>query len=201
MRAAYAILGVGFLAILVVLFILARPVHAPREETPADTSPLMFTLSSPAFEMGTSIPEEYTCDGTNTNPELRISGAPEGTLSYVLIVEDPDIPQEVKDRMNIEVFDHYVLYNIPAETTVIPAANEGVGTAGMNTRGIGYTGPCPPREFEPREHRYLFQLSALDTLLELGRGAPKAEVKAAMEGHVIETAHLLGRYERPQETP
>jgi Raf kinase inhibitor-like YbhB/YbcL family protein len=198
MRAAYAILGVGFIVIIVVLFVVAKQAHAPEHKTLSPTTRMTFSLSSPAFEAGKLIPGKYTCDGENTNPELTIKNAPSGTVSFVLIVEDPDIPQAVKERMNIEVFDHYVLYNIPATTTTIPEANTSVGVMGKNTRSIGYTGPCPPREYEPREHRYIFQLYALDTTLDLPEGASKSEVKAALEGHIIETAFMLGRYERPE---
>jgi Raf kinase inhibitor-like YbhB/YbcL family protein len=194
MRNAYAVMGVGMLILGIAIYLGTRQAEAPTIPTP---EPLMaFTLSSPAFENGKTIPSEFTCDGTNTSPELHIENTPRETVSLALIIDDPDIPQVVKERMGIDVFDHYVLYNIPADTQVIPAANATVGTVGKNTRSMGYTGPCPPPEYEPREHRYIFQLYALDTTLELPEGATAAELKAAMEGHIIETSFMIGRYER-----
>lgn len=200
MRTAYALLGVGFIVLLATMYVVTKPAEAPAIDAEAlpevPTTDMAFTLTSPSFRNSELIPSTFTCDGTNTSPELRIEGAPEGTVSFALIIEDPDIPSAVKERMNIEVFDHYVLYDIPADTTVLPEANATVGTAGKNTRAMGYTGPCPPKEYEPKEHRYVFQLYALDTVLGLPEGATKAELKAVMDGHIIASSFMIGRYER-----
>lgn len=195
MRVAYALLGVGMVVLAAIAaYAVTKPVEAPLD--PPGKKTMAFTLSSPSFTNSGSIPSTFTCDGENTNPELHIEGAPEGTASFALIIEDPDIPDVAKQSLGVDVFDHYVLYDIPADTTVIPAANKTVGTTGKNTRGMGYTGPCPPSEYEPREHRYVFQLFALDTTLGLPEGATKAELKAVMEDNMIASAYLIGRYER-----
>lgn len=200
MRTAYALLGVGMIVLAIAAYAVTKPAEAPTNEVEAPLSTMntamAFTLTSPSFTNSGSIPSEFTCDGANTNPELRIEDAPEGTASFALIIEDPDIPDVAKQSLGVDVFDHYVLYNVPADTTVIPAENSTVGTAGKNTRNMGYTGPCPPKEYEPSEHRYVFQLYALDAVLGLPEGATKTELKAAMEGHIIETAFLVGKYER-----
>ena len=156
-----------------------------------------FSLTSPAFEHNGKIPAQYTCDGDRElSPPLAISGAPEGTKSLVLIMDDPDIPQIAKDSYGIEVFDHWILFNIPSDTTEIPESGT-TGTAGANTRGdTQYTGPCPPPEHEPSEHRYIFTLYALDTSLNLPSGATKIEVLAALAPHLIEKTELIGRYSR-----
>jgi hypothetical protein len=66
---------------------------------------------------------------------------------------------------------------------------------GNNGAGrLGYTGPCPP----DREHRYFFYLYALDIPLPLSQGATKADVLAAMEGHILEKAELIGKYDQPR---
>ena len=135
---------------------------------------------------------KYTCEGERTlNPPLSIREVPNGTQSLVLIMEDPDIPKEVRpDGM----FDHWVLFNIPPFIREIPEG-ESTGLQGMNSRGEhGYTGPCPPSQFEPSEHRYFFRLYALDTELALPYGVSKKEVFAAMEGHMLEETELLGKY-------
>ena len=195
MRAAFALLGVGFIAVLLLGYYTFSKPHAERRLKPQVAMPTL-TLTSGAFTHGGSIPSLYTCDGKNINPPLSISGTPTGTKSFVLIVEDPDIPQAVKDSMHISMFDHFVLFNIPSTTSELPEALMGLGVEGNNTRGPGYTGPCPPKQYEPREHRYVFSLSALDTTLNLPQGASKDAVQKASEGHILETAVLIGRYKR-----
>lgn len=154
-------------------------------------------LSSSAFSNGEIIPEKYTCDGDRKlSPPLTIHGVPEKSRSLVLIMDDPDIPTAVREAHGIKVFDHWVLFNIPADTKEIP---EGaiVGTEGVNTSGAnGYTGPCPPPEYEPSEHRYIFKLFALDEILTLQSGATKSEVLEALAQHTLAQAELTGRYSR-----
>jgi Raf kinase inhibitor-like YbhB/YbcL family protein len=147
-------------------------------------------LSSPAFKNKDKIPSQYTCDGTNINPELLISHVPSEAKSLVLIVDDPDVPPSVrKDRM----WDHWVIFNIPPQTTHIAEDSQPQGIPGQNTDGeLNYQGPCPP----DREHRYFFKLYALDMLLDLPKGATKKQVEEAMEGHILAQTELMGRYER-----
>lgn len=158
---------------------------------------MILRLSSPVFENGETIPAKYTCDGDRKlSPPLTISGVPEGTKSLVLVMDDPDIPTAVREARGIEVFDHWVLFNIPAGTKEIPEGTI-VGTEGLNTAGTsGYTGPCPPPEYEPNEHRYIFKLYALDEPLTLLAGATKSEVLEALASHIIEEAEIIGRYSR-----
>lgn len=153
-------------------------------------------LISPVFEDGGEIPSEYTCDGSNTNPPLRIENVSEQAASLVLIVEDPDVPVEIRED---QTFDHWIVFNISPEVREIEAGVGVEGTLGRNTGGdTEYTGPCPPTKFEPTEHRYIFTLYALDEELSLSEGATKQEVEAAMEDHIIEEATLTGRYDRAQ---
>ncbi len=154
-------------------------------------------LTSSAFKNNGIIPAEYTCDGNRAlSPPLTISGVPEEAQALVLIMEDPDIPQFAKERHGIEVFDHWLLYNLPANTSEIPAGVN-IGTAGLNTaRGAGYTGPCPPPEHEPKEHRYIFTLYALRAPLALPAGAAKREILEALTPVVVASAELVGRYSR-----
>lgn len=147
-------------------------------------------LTSPAFQEGANIPAKFTCEGDNINPELNLSGSPFYAASLVLIVEDPDVPESVRrDRM----WDHWIVFNIPPRTTRIPQNSQPLGTPGMNTEGdLNYQGPCPP----DRRHRYFFKMYALDVQLSLPRGANKAEVQQAMEGHILDQAQLMGYYEK-----
>ena len=152
----------------------------------------MLTLTSPAFSEGAAIPSRFTCEGDNVNPPLQIEGVPAGVVSFSLLMDDPDIPESVKMNRGITVFDHWVVFNIPADTIEIPENSIPPGVEGMNSGGQGYTGPCPP----DAQHRYFFKLYALDTMLELNKSATKARVEEAMKGHIIEKAQLLGVYKK-----
>lgn len=145
-------------------------------------------LKSSAFEHERSIPPVYTCQGKDMNPPLDISGVPEEAVSLALIMDDPDVPTSLRaDGM----FDHWVVFNIDPQMTHIEENAIPFGIFGQNTAGTTrYFGPCPP----DREHRYFFKLYALDTNLNLKKGATKAEVEAKMEGHVLAKAELMGRY-------
>ena len=153
-------------------------------------------ITSPEFEQNQDIPSKFTCQGENVNPELNIDGIPENTISLVLIMDDPDIPNEIKQSRGIEKFDHWVVFNMP-KTTLKIEENSVVGTQGKNSAGDNkYTGPCPPSEFEPRKHRYFFKLYALDANLELEDSSNKEDVEKAMEGHIIVKSELIGLYEK-----
>jgi hypothetical protein len=159
-----------------------------------------FTLTSSAFSEGDSIPLTYTCEGKNINPPLSISDTPENTMSLAIVVEDPDIPAKVKEKMKITVFDHWVAYNIPPSTKDI-SADDPIGTQGSNSSGeVGYTGPCPPAAYEPVEHRYVFTVYALDTTFDLPEGATKEELLKAMNKHIVSTAKLIGQYRMQADT-
>jgi len=152
-------------------------------------------LTSPAFGPGATIPARYTCEGQDIAPPLQWRGIPDGTRSLVLIVDDPDAPDPAAPRMT---WVHWVLYNLPPDLEGLPEGATsrdlppGSGE-GLNDWGrTGYGGPCPPIG----RHRYFFKLYALDTVLE-GLGTPtKAEVEAAMTGHVLDQAELVGTYQK-----
>lgn len=142
-------------------------------------------LTSSAFQDNGSIPAKYTCDGENISPPLTITGVPKEATSLVLIMDDPDAP--------MGTWDHWVVFNIPPDIRAIEEAQEPPGVHGQGTRNtLVYGGPCPP----DREHRYFFKLYALDTNLDLAEGVTKKEVEQAMEGHVIDSMQLVGRYDR-----
>ena len=145
-------------------------------------------ITSPAFAANGAIPSKYTCDGAGVNPPLAFSGMPAKTQSLVLIMDDPDVP---KNLMPSGVFDHWLIWDLPADSKgVAEAAPE--SKRGLNGMGQpGYTGPCPP----DREHRYFFKLYALDTKL-TARIANKQDLESAMKGHILEQAELIGRYAR-----
>jgi len=153
------------------------------------SNPITMNLSSPAFENAGNIPSKYTCDGDNISPELNWSEVPEGTESFVLIHDDPDAVPVAG-----YVWDHWILYNIPANTSSIPE-NSSVGQQGMTSFGkTGYGGPCPPDS--SGKHKYFFKLYALDSSLDLPAEPDKSQIEEAMEGHILAQAELTGNYDR-----
>jgi hypothetical protein len=158
---------------------------------------MTLVLTSSAFSNGGMIPAKYTCDGDRElSPPLAWSGVPEGVKSLVLIMDDPDIPEVKKEEFGLEAFDHWILFNIPPETREIPEG-AAAGKPGATTRGEPhYVGPCPPPEYEPREHRYFFKLYALNGMLRLNELPTKRQVLDALAPHLIEEAELIGRYSR-----
>jgi Raf kinase inhibitor-like YbhB/YbcL family protein len=147
-------------------------------------------LTSPAFQDGGRIPERFGRDFENINPPLTIEDVPLGAVSLVLFLEDPDLPPTAP----VKVWDHWIVFNIPPETSTIPERWSPIGVRGKGTRGeLDYGGPRPP----DREHRYFFRLFALNTLLALPEGSEKMQVEEAMEDHVIEATELMGRFAPP----
>jgi Raf kinase inhibitor-like YbhB/YbcL family protein len=148
-------------------------------------------LMSSAFSEGQMIPAKYTCDGKNISLPLSWSGAPAEAKSLALIADDPDAP--------VGIWVHWVMYNLPSSLTElkekIPAAaklSDG-SLQGTNDFGrTGYGGPCPPGG----THRYFFKLYALDEVLSLGPGVTKVQLEAAMKGHILAEAQLMGTYHR-----
>jgi len=148
-------------------------------------------LDSSAFSANALIPPKYTCDGQDISPPLQWDEPPPGTQSFVLIVDDPDAPGRT--------FVHWVVYDIPAVLRELPQQVPTQKTLadgsiqGRNDFGkFGYGGPCPPSG----THRYFFKLYALAQTLGLAEGATKDKVVAAMEGHILASAELIGRYSR-----
>ena len=155
---------------------------------------MSFKLESSAFPEGGPIPTKYTCEGADTSPPLSWSGAPAGTRSFAIIVDDPDAPDPAHPKMT---YVHWVAYNIPATVTRL-AEGAGKGSmpsgtdVGLNDwKKAEFGGPCPPIG----RHRYFFKLHALDTTLKLSHPT-KADLEAAMKGHVLEKAQLMGTYEK-----
>ncbi len=153
-------------------------------------------LFSSAFNDSGSIPAQYTCDGVGVSLPLEFVDVPAEAKSLVLIMDDPDVPHTIRPD---GLWDHWVLWNIPATCTGIPEGATPPGQQGLTTSvTTDYDPPCPP----DREHRYFIRLYALDTMLTLaGSAVTRRQLEQAMEGHIIATAELMGRYERNHSLP
>lgn len=172
--------GIGSLLVLIVIF------------GPSAQAAGKLELTSPSFKEGEVIPSEFTCEGSNRSPALYWSEPPQGTQSFALIMEDPDVSSKT--------WVHWVLYDLPVTVRNLPEGIPGLmqlangELQGINsTRKTGYYGPCPPSG----THRYFFRVYALDTVLNLDPpAAGKEEVMAAMKGHILARGRLMGRYSR-----
>jgi Raf kinase inhibitor-like YbhB/YbcL family protein len=147
-----------------------------------------FSINSPAFANNEKIPSSYTCSGDNQSPPLSWRDAPAKTRSYAIIVRDPDAPGGD--------FIHWVVFDIPGDTHEL---KPGIGRSeappqGTNSFGrIGYDGPCPP---PGRMHHYKFNLMALDSTLDLSRGATADEVESKAYAHRLASTELTGLFAR-----
>ena len=150
-------------------------------------------LTSSAFQDRGSIPRRHTCEGNDVSPPLAITDVPAGAQSLALIVDDPDAPNPAAPRMT---WVHWVLYDLPPETTSLP---EGVAASILHARDglndwkrTGYGGPCPPIG----RHRYFFKLFALDRKLGDLQRPTSTQLQHAIAGHVVAEATLIGTYEK-----
>jgi Raf kinase inhibitor-like YbhB/YbcL family protein len=152
-------------------------------------------LTSSAFAQGAGIPKRYTCEGEDQSPPLAWSGLPAAARSLALIVDDPDAPDPAAPRMT---WVHWVLYNLPPETThldagIAPSALPSGTLQGRNDwKRTGYGGPCPPIG----RHRYFHRLYALDARLPDLKQPTKDQLLKAMQGHVLAQAELVGTYQK-----
>jgi Raf kinase inhibitor-like YbhB/YbcL family protein len=153
------------------------------------------TLTSPAFGPGGEIPALFTCEGSDISPALEWTGVPETARSLVLIVEDPDAPDPKAPQ---RTWIHWVLYDIPPSTQRLTQGvrpsdlPRGTRQGVSDWKRTGYGGPCPPIG----RHRYFHRLYALDVVLgDLG-AVTKPALLAAMKGHVVAEAELIGTYQK-----
>jgi Raf kinase inhibitor-like YbhB/YbcL family protein len=166
-----------------------------RHREDGDGRPAVFALRSTAFHDGAEIPTLYTCEGADVSPPLTWDGAPNGTQSFVLVVDDPDAPDPRAPRTT---WVHWVVVDLPGASRSLP---EGIGAGALpggarhgtnDWRRRDYGGPCPP----VGRHRYFHKLYALDTKLPDLAAPSKQELERRIAGHVLARAELVGTYEK-----
>lgn len=173
-------------------------------EVGAQDAPETISVTSSAFDHHGMVPEANSAYGDNTSIDLSWADLPEGTQQLALICDDPIV---VEIGMMEQPFVHWVMYNIPASASGLPAGLpsdatlevDGLGGAVNGLNGLrrpGYFGPRPPANGQL--HAYHFRVYALDDALNLEPGLGKAELLDAMEGHVLATGMLMGHYERKE---
>jgi Raf kinase inhibitor-like YbhB/YbcL family protein len=162
----------------------------------ADAKESTMHLSSSAFSGNSAIPAQFTCQGADRSPPLAWTDVSAGTKSFAVIVDDPDAPDPAAPKTT---WVHWVLYNLPPETTALAEGMESNtlpkgSREGLNDwKTVGYRGPCPPIG----RHRYFFKLYALGAVLpDLGKAATKAALEKAMQGHILGQAQLVATYQK-----
>jgi len=186
--------GLSLVAGLLLLQIAAAtlPGAAYSEVTTESRMPL--TIQSPAFQPNGNIPRLHTCEGNDVSPPLQWHGEPANTKSFAVVVDDPDAPDPKAPKMT---WVHWVAYNVPASTHALSEGASRKMPAGTREgkndwKGTGYGGPCPP----VGRHRYFHKIYALDVELPDLHEPTKAGLEAAMKGHVIAQAELVGTYQK-----
>ncbi|MTK63307.1 MAG: YbhB/YbcL family Raf kinase inhibitor-like protein [Methanobacterium sp.] len=147
-------------------------------------------ITSQKFKEGEEIPDRYACKGVNVSPPLEWSPVVD-VVKYAIICEDPDAAQGI--------WTHWVIFNIPGDLNAVDEwimereETEHGAKQGLNDFGtVGYRGPCPP----DGTHRYYYRIYALDSEIDLPSMITRAQLKKAMEGHIIDEGSLMGRYTR-----
>lgn len=144
---------------------------------------MAFTVGSSAFHDGKPVPKQFTCDGNDAPPPLKVSDPPDGTRSFAVIMDDPDAPKGT--------FTHWLAYDIPASKTKLQA--EGGKTLQNSFGREGYGGPCPPPGHGA--HRYFFTVYAVDVPSLGFKGDSRKDLEHALKAHTLGTARLMGQYE------
>jgi len=146
-------------------------------------------METDAFPDGGIVPQKYAGRG-GVQPGFKFSNAPAGTVSYAIIFHDVDVA-----LMNgtTDVL-HWIVWNIPASAGGIPEGKLPEGAVqGQNITGQNaYMGPGAPAG--PRYHHYIFELYALNAMLELPPTASRDQLLKAMEGKIVAKAAYVGRY-------
>ncbi|MCK4284013.1 MAG: YbhB/YbcL family Raf kinase inhibitor-like protein [Candidatus Brocadiae bacterium] len=192
-RVLWALVLIATVAALIIVAVKKGSREVVEERPPSVGG---FKLSSTAFEYGGTIPAVCTCDGADISPPLVWENVPEGTVTFALIMEDPDA--------RISTFTHWLICEIPGRTRALPpkvpnkaeVASPVSAVQGNNGfRKLGYGGPCPPAG---KPHRYYFRLYALDAKLDMIGGFNRRQLLAAMKDHILAEAELMGRYARTE---
>ena len=186
-------------ALIVVVVLAVALAFAQEKGAKKAPAPPGMALSSPDFQDGGIIPDKFSQVTPNApSPKLEWTNVPAGTVSFVLIMHDPDA---ALNKMPEDVL-HWMAFNIPGTSRSLDGGQPTTaelpgGTIQAKNRGgnVGYMGPGNPSQ-NPYHH-YTLELFALDEKLSLGPDATRADVLKAMEGHILGKAVLEGRFRRP----
>jgi Raf kinase inhibitor-like YbhB/YbcL family protein len=146
-----------------------------------------FVLESTDFKNNSTMPVALTCYGRDRAPGLAWRGAPEKTQSFVLIMQDPDAPNQP--------WTDWLVFNIPAKMTALASGAsfpEPAITIINSHNKLGYSGPCPPSGL----HHYIFSLYALKKTLSVNAHDNQTDILNAMQGLILKKARIIGLYQK-----
>jgi Raf kinase inhibitor-like YbhB/YbcL family protein len=164
-----------------------------------------FVLAGSDKELVKSVPLVYTanafgCTGGNTSPELHWSGAPAGTLSFVVTLFDPD------ERSTPSGWWHWIVYDLPPTTESLPKGAGALNSAWLPAGTLqgrsdlgenAYHGPCPAQGDPP--HRYTFTIYALNVAkLPVPADSSGGMVTSIVQEHLLGKAVFVAHYGRPK---
>lgn len=163
-------------------------------------APPPFTISLPALKDGTELPVKFSCSNapSGVSPQIQWANPPAGTQSFAILLHDPE-PHPQKGIYDVT---HWFIYNIPGDAKELaenlPNGDLPNGAKQLkNIRGFaGYFGPCAPPT--ATQHHYTFELYALDTKLNLGADATRADAMKALDGHILGGAVFVQLFKRAQ---
>ena len=181
--------------------VAAQQRGAPEPPTPR------LKLTSTGFTDGGKLPLTFTCYNNGGNaqspPESAVSppfqwaNVPKGTASFALLANGTDV--HPAKGIDMEMF--WALWNIPATTTQVPQGvkigperPDGSRQATGQRMIVGYRAPCAPAGVG--QLHYMFTLFALDQMLSVPGGATEAEVRKAMDGHILGASINVAAFER-----
>lgn len=172
--------------LLFIILIFSLSACLPQTKQELTIKNINMKLTSSAFTHNSNLPAKYSCDGQGINPPLQIADIPANAQSLVLIFDDPDAPAGT--------FVHWLVWNIEPQTTTIAenSVPNGAALGSNSARKSSYFPPCPPSG----THHYVIKLYALDIKLDLVAGANKTVLEQAMQGHILDSAELIGLYQR-----
>jgi Raf kinase inhibitor-like YbhB/YbcL family protein len=141
-------------------------------------APQVLTVTSPLFTEGV-MPGQFTCYGVGESPPVFWSGAPAGTKSFALVVDDSSAP--------ITPYVYWIVFNISPGTDLQPGIIPPEAVQADNSAGTTkYKAPCPAG----RSHQYRFTVYALNSVLRLGSGAALKVAWTAIASHAIARGRL-----------
>lgn len=189
---------VVLLITILYIYVYVKPtVSTPSVPLPKGLSELLvgvrntLDISIVGFSNGSRIPVKYTCEGENISPEIIVKNIPNGTVSLVLIMYDPDAPSGV--------FYHWIIYNISVNGSVVkipeglsPGSNIGIQLYNDFNK-IGYGGPCPP--IGHGSHRYVFVVIGLNKYV-TSNVSSLSELLNECRGYVTSIGIYIGTYSR-----
>jgi Raf kinase inhibitor-like YbhB/YbcL family protein len=193
-------------ALIVLLFGSVSTLPIAAQQRGAAAAPAM-TLTVAGFADGADIPVKYTqaapgvATGEGLSPAITWANPPAGTQSFFLNMHDEDVSR----NKTTDDQAHWVVWNIPAkETGLTEGQPKGAklpnGAFQFSATGQMYRGPGAGANGP--KHHYMFEIYALDTMIDVQPAADafesRANVMKAIQGHVLGKAVYGGLFKRPQ---